>query len=393
MFNLFRKNYNFSKTSFDYVKEAEEEEEKIQKEWDEMNLPDIEVSEIDPELYEHDTFPHTLLYGTPGLGKTTMSNVIVNHLKEVYRHNISFHYFTPSEMNSKAQLDELFTHLKPHDVIMADEIHGFDLKISEAMYSVVQDRRYVVSDRKEINMGGFYIGVDNGSVINEIILPNFTFMGGTTERGLIAQPLEDRFKIILELQPYSEEELAQIVIGYIRKGKAPETLAEYIGQKHAKAIIQMHLEVIANRELSWSVSDEDVNNIITPEASIEIAKRSLRIPRLAKRLTDHVLIYAKRWKAYPISKEIVSKASEMLPLDKNGMSNDNIRAIKALLESNSITLGRDSLASAIGTSKNNVAERIIPQLTFGGWLTRNNRQMVTLTEKAIKEYGWLKEGQ
>jgi Holliday junction DNA helicase RuvB len=341
------------------------------------------------KLINHKTFPHLLVYAPPGFGKTTLIRIIINHLQEAYGHHINFYELTPSSIKSKRDLDVIFLNLRPHDVIFVDEIHGLPLPLAEAMYSATQDFKYALSAREEINMNGLYFGQEIGQG-GMIELPKFTFMAGSTERGNIPEPAEDRFKIVLELQPYSIEELAELVTGYVERQSPPLFLSEYLGQSSTKKIIKMNLEAI-NPKLNVLIegAKKHATNIITAEGCVEIARRSLRTPRLAIRLTDHVLTYASSKNIQSIDQNVVDEASRMIPIDKNGLRLDHLRLIKALLEAHGHTLGRGAIASATRTSQNNIQNRIVPQLDFSGYLTRNNRQMATLTLKAIEEYKWL----
>jgi Holliday junction DNA helicase RuvB len=342
-------------------------------------------------LLNHKTFPHLLVYAPPGFGKTTLIRIIINHLQEAYGHTINFYELTPSSIKSKRDLDGIFLNLKDHDVIFMDEIHSLPLPLAEAMYSAVQDYKYSFSAREEVNMNGMYFGQEMGQG-GMIELPKFTLMAGTTERGMIPEPAEDRFKIVLELQPYTIEELAELVAGYVERRTAPSRLNEYLGQSSTKRIIKMNLEAI-NPNLNVFVDGniKSRSGIITDEGCVEIAKRSLRTPRLAIRLTDHVLTFTVSQNIQVIDQKVVDEASRMIPIDKNGLRLDHLRLIKALLGAHKYTLGRGAIASATRTSQNNIQNRLIPQLDFSGYLTRNNRQMAVLTEKALEEYSWLSE--
>jgi Holliday junction DNA helicase RuvB len=358
-----------------------------------IDITDTEKESIEEEearkILNHNTFPHTLIYAPPGFGKTTLVRIIINHLQEIYGHYINFYELTPSSIKSKRDLDAIFLNLQQHDVVFIDEVHGLPLALAEATYSAVQDYKYAVSAREEININGMFWGQEIGQG-GMIQLPKFTLMGGSTERGMIPEPAEDRFKIVLELQPYSIEELAELVAGYVERQSPPFFLSEYIGQASTKKIIKMNLESI-NPKLNVLIDGikKHATSIVTTEGCIEIAKRSLRTPRLAIRLTDHVLTYASSKNIQSIDQKVVDEASKMIPIDKNGLRLDHLRLIKALLEAHGHTLGRGAIASVTRTSQNNIQNRIIPQLDFSGYLTRNTRHMATLTKKAIEEYGWL----
>lgn len=277
-----------------------------------------------------ESLDHVLLYGPPGLGKTTMAYIIANEL------GVNIKTASGPSIEKSGDLAAILSSLEPGDVLFIDEIHRMPRFIEEILYPAMEDFTLDI-----------VIGSEGQTRNIKIDLPPFTLVGATTRAGDITNPLRDRFGIVNKLQYYTEEELTLIV-------------------KRTSNVLNFEI-------------DDD--------AAVEIARRSRGTPRIANKLFRRVRDFALVENKDHIDIDITNKALDRLKIDKIGLDETDKELILTIIDKfNGGPVGIETLATSLGEETSTIEDMNEPYLIQIGLLKRTNRGRIA-TEKAYNYFG------
>ncbi len=302
--------------------------------WDEFygqeNLKKSLQIAISAAKKRKESIEHILLYGPPGLGKTTISHLIAREM------GVNIKVTSGPAIERAGDLASILTNLEKGDVLFIDEIHRLNKVVEETLYPAMED--YALD---------IVIGKGPSARTLRLDLPPFTIIGATTRIGLLSAPLRDRFGVVHRLSFYNPEELFEI----IRKGA--DKLKTEIDQDSIK----------------------------------EISVRSRGTPRIALKLLKRVRDYAQVHGTGKITKEMTDKALSMLEVDSRGLDNNDVRYLKALIEKHSGgPVGVETIASTISEDISTIEDVIEPYLMQIGFIKRSPRGRVA-TKLAYEHFG------
>lgn len=273
------------------------------------------------------TLDHTLFYGPPGLGKTTLANIISQEM------GVNFRSTSGPVLSKGADLAAILTNLQENDVLFIDEIHRLTISVEEMLYSAMEDFSLDI-----------IIGEGPAARTVKISLPKFTLVGATTRLGLLSNPLRDRFGIPLRLSFYTVQELEKVI-------------------ERASNILNVRID---------------------QGGALEIAQRARGTPRIALRLLRRVSDFAIVDNIDIIHEELADKALNLLEVDKVGLDSNDYRYLRFIADYyNGGPVGVDTISAGLSEQRDSIEDTIEPYLIQIGFIQRTPRGRM-LTDKAAK---------
>ena len=277
-----------------------------------------------------DALDHTLIFGPPGLGKTTLAHIIATEM------GVSLRHTSGPVLERAGDLAAMLTNLEPGDVLFVDEIHRLSPAVEEVLYPAMEDYQLDIM-----------IGEGPAARSIKLDLPPFTLVGATTRAGLLTSPLRDRFGIVQRLEFYSHKDLTHIV-------------------ERAAGILGVDIE---------------------REGAAQVACRSRGTPRIANRLLRRIRDYAEVKADGRITGEVADKALSMLDVDKCGFDTQDRKLLLSIIEKfDGGPVGLDNLAAAIGEERGTIEDVLEPYLIQQGYIMRTPRGRIA-TRTAYGHFG------
>lgn len=287
---------------------------------------------IEAARQREEPLDHVLLYGPPGLGKTTLAGIIANEM------DVNIKITSGPAIEKPGEMAAVLNNLQEGDILFVDEIHRLQRTVEEVLYPAMEDFSIDI-----------VIGKGASARSIRLDLPKFTLVGATTRAGMLTAPLRDRFGVIHRLEFYTIEELKEIIIRSAKVFKVE----------------------------------------IDPEGAAEIARRSRGTPRLANRLLKRVRDFAQVKYDGRISRKVADFALDLLEVDKLGLDNIDRALLNIMIEKFSGgPVGLDTLAAAIGEDAGTIEDVYEPYLIQNGLISRTPRGRM-VTEEAYRHYGLL----
>ncbi|OCQ91256.1 Holliday junction DNA helicase RuvB [Nostoc sp. MBR 210] len=291
------------------------------------DLKDVLEIAIKAAKSRGEVLDHLLLYGPPGLGKTTMAMILASEM------GVNYKITSAPALERPRDIVGLLVNLKPGDIIFIDEIHRLSRMTEEILYPAMEDYRLDIT-----------IGKGTSARIRSLPLAKFTLVGATTRVGALTSPLRDRFGLVQKLRFYEVEELSQIVL-------------------RSSQLLQTN---------------------VTPDGATEIARRSRGTPRIANRLLKRVRDFAEVKKLAEITESVAAEALELFQVDPCGLDWTDRKMLSVIIEQfNGGPVGLETIAAATGEDPQTIEEVYEPYLMQIGYLSRTPRGRIA-TKAAYK---------